>query len=108
MPAIHPTAIVDRHVELADNVEIQAYSIVGPGVTIGAGTVVHPHSVIHGLTHIGADCKIGPAAHVGLDPQHLGFLNNPDRPQTWLEVGDRTIIRETASLHRATKAGREN
>src|SRR5437868_3915228 len=108
MPTIHPTAIVDHHVELADDVEIQAYAIVGPGVTIAAGTVIHSHSVIHGPTSIGAACRIGPAAYVGLDPQHLDFLTKPERerPQSWLEIGDRVIIRETATVHRSIKAGR--
>src|SRR4051794_17075124 len=105
MPTIHPTAIVDRRAELADDVKVEAYAIIGPGVTIGAGTVIEPHTIIHGLTAIGAQCKIGPAAYVGLDPQHLTFLANPDRPQTWLEIGDRTLIRETATLHRSTHGG---
>jgi UDP-N-acetylglucosamine acyltransferase len=107
MPTIHPTAIIDRRAELADDVRVEPYAIIGPGVTIGVGTVIESHTVIHGLTAIGAQCKIGPAAHVGLDPQHLGFLAKPDRPQTWLEIGDRTIVREAASLHRSTSAGRE-
>lgn len=108
MPTIHPTAVVDRRAELADDVQIEPYAIIGAGVTLGAGTIVYSHSIIHGLTVIGAGCKIGPAAYVGLDPQHLDFLTKPDKPQTWLEVGDRTIIRETATVHRASKPGREN
>jgi UDP-N-acetylglucosamine acyltransferase len=108
MATIHPTAIVDRRAELADDVQIEAYAIIGAGVTLGSGTVVHPHSVIQGPTVVGARCQIGPAAYVGLDPQHLTFLSQPDRPPTWLEVGEQTIIREGASIHRSTKAGREN
>ena len=108
MSNIHPSAIVDRRAELAADVEVGPYAIIGPGVTIGAGTVVASHSVIQELTVIGAQCKIGPAAYVGLDPQHLEFLTRPDRPQTWLQIGDRTIIRENASLHRSTKSGREH
>ncbi|MDB5174274.1 MAG: acyl-(acyl-carrier-protein)--UDP-N-acetylglucosa mineO-acyltransferase [Phycisphaerales bacterium] len=108
MATIHPTAIVDRRAELADDVQIEAYAIIGPGVSLGAGTVVYSHSIIQGTTVIGANCRIGPAAHVGLDPQHLGFLNQPERPTTWLEIGDHTIIREGVSVHRSSKAGREN
>jgi UDP-N-acetylglucosamine acyltransferase len=110
MPKIHSTAIVDRGAELADDVQIEPYAIVGRGVTIGAGTTVRPHCIIHGSTLIGAHCDIGPAAYVGLDPQHLVFLKRPleERQQTWLVVGDHVIIREGASLHRAIKPGREN
>ena len=108
MPTLHPTAIVDSQAALADDVIVEAYSMIGPGVTIGAGTRICAHTIIHGMTRIGSACTIGPAAYVGLDPQHLGFLNQPKPPPTWLQIGDRTLIRETASLHRSTKPGLEN
>ncbi|HEX3355934.1 MAG TPA: hypothetical protein VHS31_03040, partial [Tepidisphaeraceae bacterium] len=73
-----------------------------------AESVIASHTVINGPTVIGAGCKIGPAAYVGLDPQHLDFLTRPDKPVTWLTIGDRTIIREMASVHRATRPGIEN
>src|SRR5689334_13563077 len=103
MPTIHPTAIVDRGAELADDVQIGAYAIVGRGVTIGQSTTVHAHSIIQGSTAIGAHCEIGPAAYLGLDPQHMGFLKRPasERQQTWLVVGDHVILREGASIHRS-------
>ena len=37
---IHPTAIVDPAAQIADGVEIGAYSIIGPNVEIGAGTAL--------------------------------------------------------------------
>ena len=40
---IHATAIVHPKAVLADEGEIQAYTIIGPEVTIGAGTIVGPH-----------------------------------------------------------------
>ncbi|HEX4795844.1 MAG TPA: acyl-ACP--UDP-N-acetylglucosamine O-acyltransferase [Humisphaera sp.] len=110
MPSIHATAIVDRTAELAEGVTIDAYAIVGAGVSIGAGTTIGSHSVVQGPTAIGGNCTIGPAAYVGLEPQHLEFLRRPPevRQQSWLVIGDGTIIRESASVHRASKAGREN
>ncbi|HEY3635996.1 MAG TPA: acyl-[acyl-carrier-protein]--UDP-N-acetylglucosamine O-acyltransferase, partial [Caldimonas sp.] len=50
MARVHPTAIVEPGAELADDVEIGAYSIVRKAVRIGAGSVVGPHSVIEGRT----------------------------------------------------------
>ena len=50
---IHPTAIVSPTAEIAENVTIEAYSIIGPQVTIDSGTVVGPHVVIDGKTTIG-------------------------------------------------------
>lgn len=108
MPRIHPTAIVDSSAVLADDVEIGAYALIGPGVSIGAATVIRPHCVIQGPAAIGAACTIGPAAYLGQDPQHLEFLARPQPPITWLIIGDRVIVRETATVHRATKPGEEN
>ena len=108
--SIHATAIVDPTAELAEGVRIDAYAVVGAGVSIGAGTTIGSHSVIQGPTAIGSNCTIGPAAYVGLEPQHLEFLRRPAevRQQSWLVIGDGTIIRESASVHRASKPGREN
>lgn len=108
MPKIHPTAIVDAQAELADDVEVGPYAIVGANVSVGAGTVILSHSILQGPMTLGAGCKVGPAACLGQDPQHLDFLTRPDPPITWLTIGDRTIIREGATVHRAIKPGREN
>jgi UDP-N-acetylglucosamine acyltransferase len=105
MPNVHPTAIVDPRATFADDVTVGPYVVIEGHVSLGPRTVVHPHSILKGPTQIGADCEIGPAAYVGCDPQHLSF----DRTQeTWLVVGDGTIIRETASVHRSTRPGIEN
>ena len=37
---IHPTALIDPKAELADDVEVGAYSIIDAKVRIGAGTKV--------------------------------------------------------------------
>ena len=36
---INPTAIIDSHAELADDVSVGAYSVIGADVKIDAGTV---------------------------------------------------------------------
>jgi UDP-N-acetylglucosamine acyltransferase len=105
MTHIHPTALIDPRATLAPGVRVGPYTVIDGPVEIGPRTVVHSHCVIKGPTRIGADCEIGPAAHVGTDPQHLHY----DRSlETWLVVGDHTVIRESASVHRATKPGIEN
>lgn len=97
---IHPTAIVDELAELADGVIIGAYSIVGPGVRIGARTRVGPHVLIERDTVLGEECVIHNGAVLGTDPQDLKYADEP----TTLEVGDRTVIREYATLNRGTSA----
>jgi UDP-N-acetylglucosamine acyltransferase len=106
MTSIHPTAVVDRRVELGDDVKIGPYAILEGRVRVGSGCIIEAHSVLRGPTDIGARCRIGPAAYVGLDPQHLKF--NPNETESWLIVGDECVIREGASLHRASHEGIEH
>jgi UDP-N-acetylglucosamine acyltransferase len=104
MPLIHPSAIIDPRAELADDVEVGPYAVIQGHVLIGKGTRIESHSILRGHTIIGTGCKIGPAAHVGLDPQHLKF----DGAETSLIIGDNVVIREGASVHRAFKPGEEH
>jgi UDP-N-acetylglucosamine acyltransferase len=67
-------------------------------VTIAAGTVIGPHVVINGPTHIGKDNHIYQFASVGEDPQDKKYAGEP----TVLEIGDRNVVREFATLHRGT------
>src|SRR5438876_2496717 len=98
MPRQHPTAQVDAKAELAADVEIGAYSVVGKDVRIGAGTVVGPHVVITGRTTIGARNRIFQFASVGDIPQDRKYGGEP----TALSIGDDNVIREYVSIHAGT------
>ncbi|MDD5035199.1 MAG: acyl-ACP--UDP-N-acetylglucosamine O-acyltransferase [Methylococcaceae bacterium] len=95
---IHSTAIIDPSAELADGVSVGPYSVIGANVRIDAGTMVGPHVVIKGPTHIGKDNRIFQFASVGEDPQDKKYHGESTR----LEIGDRNIIREYCTLHRGT------
>lgn len=95
---IHPSAIVDATAELADDVSVGPFSIIGPEVRIEAGTHIGPHVVIKGPTRIGRDNRIFQFASVGEDPQDKKYKGEVTR----LEIGDRNTIREYATLHRGT------
>jgi UDP-N-acetylglucosamine acyltransferase len=101
---IHPTALVDSRAQLGDGVSIGGYSIIKGPVRIGPGTVIHEQTHVQGNTVIGRECQIGPGAFVGLPPQHL----RAELEAGQLIIGDHVIIRETASVHRATHPGEEN
>ncbi len=99
---IDSTAIVDSKAELADDVSVGPFSVIGPGVKIGAGTIIGSHVVIKGPTSIGKHNHIYQFTSIGEDPQDKKYADEITR----LEIGDRNIIREYASMHRGTKQDR--
>jgi UDP-N-acetylglucosamine acyltransferase len=99
---IDPTAIIDSKAELADNVSVGPFSLIGPDVKIGAGTVIGSHVVIKGPTTIGKDNRIYQFTSIGEDPQDKKYAAEITR----LEIGDRNTIREYTSMHRGTKQDR--
>lgn len=98
MTLIHPTAIVDPKAQLADTVEVGAYSVIGPDVVIGGHTRVGPHVVIEGHTSIGCDNTIFQFASIGAAPQDKKYAGEPTR----LEIGDRNTIREFVTFNIGT------
>lgn len=98
MSSIHPTAVIDKDAELESDVEVGPYSVIGPRVRIGAGSRIGPHAVIRGPTTIGAENRIFQFASVGEEPQDKKYNGE----ETYLEIGDRNVIREYATLHRGT------
>jgi UDP-N-acetylglucosamine acyltransferase len=95
---IHPTAIVDPAAELAADVEVGAYSLIGPQVRIGTGSVIGPHCVINGHTEIGSDNRIFQFCSIGEIPQDKKYAGEPTR----LVIGDRNTIRESCTLNLGT------
>ena len=98
MPRIHAHAAVDPGAELADDVEVGAFSIVGSHVRIGAGTVVGPHAVITGRTTIGARNRIFQFTSIGDIPQDRKYGGEP----TTTVIGDDNVVREYVSIHAGT------
>ncbi len=98
---IHPSAIISPKAELAQDVTVEAYSIIGAEVVIGAGTVVGHHAVIEGRTRIGENSRIFSFASIGLPPQDLTYSDE----DTGVSIGNNSIIREYATVHRGTARG---
>jgi len=97
---IHPTAIIDEGAEIGEGVSVGPYSIIGPRVAIGPGTTIGSGVLIERDTTVGKDCRIHHGAAIGTDPQDLKYK---DEAST-LRIGDRTTIREFATLNRGTAA----
>jgi len=101
MSKIHPTAIIDSKAELADDVEVSPYAVIGAGVKIDSGTWIGPHAVIEGPTTIGKENRIFQFSSVGAEPQDKKYKGEP----TILEIGDRNLIRENVTINRGTAQG---
>lgn len=98
MGSIHPTAVVEEGAALGDGIEIGPFCHIGPGVELGRGTRLHAHVVIEGRTSIGEQCEIFPFASLGTRTQDLKYRGGA----TFVRVGDRTTIREYATINAAT------
>ena len=89
---IHPSA------ELAPDVVVGPWSIIGADVKIDSGTVIGSHVVISGKTTIGKNNKIYQFASMGDAPQDLTYKDEP----TELIIGDNNVFREYVMISRAS------
>jgi UDP-N-acetylglucosamine acyltransferase len=96
---IADTACVDPRAEIADDVEIGPYCVIGPDVRIGKSTRLIAHAVIQGVTTIGEGNIVHPFAVIGGDPQDLSFRGTATR----VEIGDHNVIREGVTIHRGSE-----
>jgi UDP-N-acetylglucosamine acyltransferase len=95
---VHPTAIVDASAQLGEGVEIGAFAIVGPNCTIGDGSVVSARASLERNVRLGTNVKIGVGTVLGGDPQDLKFKGE----ETYVEIGDNSVIREYSTINRGT------
>jgi UDP-N-acetylglucosamine acyltransferase len=95
---IHPTAIVAPSARLGTGVEIGAYAIVGDGCELGDGCVLAPRATLERNVLLGREVKVGIGSVIGGDPQDLKF----EGEVTVVEIGDRTVVREYATINRGT------
>lgn len=98
---IHPTAVVDSEAELGTGVTVGPYAVIGAGVLLGDRCEVGAHAVVQGPSNFGAENRIFPHANVGSEPQDKKFGGG----ETRLEVGDRNLFREFATVNRGTEGG---
>jgi UDP-N-acetylglucosamine acyltransferase len=101
MARIHASAIVDPRAELADEVQVGPFSVIGPDVTIESGTSIESHVVITGHTRIGRNNRIFSFCTLGDVPQDKKYAGEP----TELRIGDGNTIREFCSFNVGTAQG---
>jgi UDP-N-acetylglucosamine acyltransferase len=86
---------------IGNNVTIGPFTIVEAGAVIGDGSSIGGNALIASGARIGRDCKIHHGAVIGHVPQDLKYANEPST----CEIGDRTTVREYATIHRGTGEG---
>ena len=101
MSKISPLAAIDPRAQLADDVEIGPFCVIGPGVRLGCGNRLLSHVVITGNTTIGEGNVFHPHCVIGGVPQDLKYRGEDTR----LEIGDRNVIREAVTIHIGTDNG---
>jgi UDP-N-acetylglucosamine acyltransferase len=97
---IHRTALIDPTAHVAHDVSVGAYAIVGPKVTIGERCRIGAHAVLERNAKLGTGVKVGYGTVIGNDPQDLKYQGE----ETWVEIGDDTVIREYCTINRGTTA----
>src|SRR6266852_4137720 len=70
---VHPTALVDPKATLGPGVRVGAFSVVGSEVTIGADAEIGHHCVFEGRVEIGERAKVGHGSLLGGLPQDLKY-----------------------------------
>ena len=97
---IHPSAIVNSSAALGCDVEIGPFAIVGPGVTVGDRCRIGPHATLERNARLAAGVRVGQGSIVGGDPQDLKYRGE----ESWVEIGEHTVIREYSTINRGTAA----
>lgn len=100
MPEIHPTAILEGDIDLAEDVTIGPYCILQGNIKLGQGVQILAHACIHGNVTIGDRTVIYPKAAIGFEPQDYKFA--PGSPTAGVVIGNDCIIREHGTIHAAS------
>jgi UDP-N-acetylglucosamine acyltransferase len=101
MARVHAAAIVDPRAELALDVDVGPYAVVGGGVVLAEGCVLHAHAVVRGLTTLGPGNVVHPFAVIGGEPQARRLTAG--RP--FLRIGSHNVFREHVTIHGGTEGG---
>jgi len=86
--------------KIGENVIIDPFVTIEGNVEIGSNTWIGSNVVIMSGTRIGKNCKIFPGAVIGAIPQDLKYAGE----ETYVYIGDNTIIREFVTINKGTKA----
>ncbi len=101
MNSIHPSAIIDQHVQLGEGNEIGPGCVIEDDAVLGSRNKLWMNVYVGPGTTLGDDNQIHMGAVVGHVPQDLTFKGGA----TFTKIGHRNTVREYATIHRGTKEG---
>jgi UDP-N-acetylglucosamine acyltransferase len=97
---IHAASFVDSKAKLGVDVEIGPGTVVGPNVVVGDRCVIESCVRLGGWTSLGTGCRVSHGAALGGPPQDLKYRGGAP---SYLEFGERTILREFVTANLATE-----
>ena len=98
MKGIHPTAVIEEGAEMASDVQIGPYSVIGGNVKIAKGCRLYSHVTMSGDLTVGENNQFFPFTSIGQDPQDFSFKNEDTR----VEIGKANVFRECVTVHKGT------
>jgi UDP-3-O-[3-hydroxymyristoyl] glucosamine N-acyltransferase len=84
--------VVDDSAEVAGNVTLGPFTVVGANVRIGAGSRIGAHVAIHAGTVVGSGCEIQDGAVLGKPPKLSRSSTAPSLPPDPLELADGAVV----------------
>lgn len=102
MSIVHPTAHVERCVDLAESAKIWHNVIIQGNVTIGPNVEIGPNCVIFGPVVIDENCRLHSGVIIGEEAEHK--TRPTDRTQC-ITIGPNTVLRERVVVQRGVEGG---
>jgi UDP-N-acetylglucosamine acyltransferase len=99
MAHVHATAIVDGGAELAADVHVGPFAVVGADVVVGPGCRIASHAVLMGPLTMGPRNEVHSFAVLGGPPQSKRHQGEATR----VEIGSDNVFREHVTVHRGTR-----
>jgi len=101
MAEIDSRSVIHPDADIADDVHIGPFCMVGPKVKLGKGCVLKSHVNLDGYTDIGSDCTFWPFCSVGTQSQDLKYKGGAPG----VSIGSGTTLREYVTVNAATFDG---
>src|SRR4030095_5527783 len=100
MSKISEKAVISQKAVIGKNVAVGDFSVIEDDVTINDNVEIYNSAIIHSGTSLASGVRVFHSAVLGAEPQDLKFAGE----KTTLEIGEKTVVREFATISRGTKA----